>query len=51
MNVLIADFLFVKEHLTVNVNTLKALASFSQVSIISQDNYYDSHLQCPQRCR
>lgn len=45
MNVLIADFLFVKEHLTVNVNTIKALALFSQVSIISQNNYYDSYLK------
>ena len=45
MNVLVADFLFVKEHLTVNVNTIKALALFSQVSIISQNNYYDSYLK------
>lgn len=41
MKILVADFLFVKEHQVLNVNTIRTIASLGEVFVISQKGYYD----------
>lgn len=41
MNLLIADFLFVKAHKDMNINFIKAVAKFAVADVISLNGYYD----------